>query len=116
MGDSKLMKGWLAGRIAKVTCATHFVEDEKTIMVGKVKAETVNYIVLKGRCFQFQDLKNADLEAVNRAKSSVWVLPWTAIKAIEEIPEGTKWDVDCAFADNGDLVLSNKQSTLIAAR
>lgn len=104
----------LKDKIVKIRWVKNYASARNHIAVGLVKGETQHCLVVECRTFHFGKLVR-DRSRVEHGDVSIRAVPWNRIEVVHVLEEDTDWKVDFMMdEENGDLILDNKQNTLIA--
>ena len=110
------MSDYLQGKIVRLRCKKAYPGAHTHIMIGKVEEENSRYIAIKGRTFHFQSIVQRKRSEVHAGITIVRVVPWGNIEVIHWLGEKTNWDADFDFDSAGNLILWDKNHTVIAER
>lgn len=110
------MKEYLNGKNVRIRCRKDYPDAHTHIMIGKVKEETQNYIVVEGKTFHFRRLVDPMRNQVHAGDVMVRALPWENIEIIHELVPKTDYKADFDFDKNGNLILKDDKKTVIALK
>ncbi len=108
------MSDYLQGKIVRVRCRKNYPTAHTHVVIGKVEEENSRYLAVRGRTFHFGSLSTRLRSQVHAGISMIRVIPWSNIEIIHWIGEKTDWEADFEFNSRGDLVLKDKNHTVIA--
>ncbi|MDD3153980.1 MAG: hypothetical protein PHS41_03875 [Victivallaceae bacterium] len=110
------MNDYFKGKNVRIRCRKDYPEAHSHIMIGKVRAETRNCIVVEGRTFHFRHLVDGLRSQVSCGDTMVRGIPWNNIEIIHELSPKTDYKADFDFDKNGNLILLDSKKTVIALR
>ena len=108
------MKEYLTGKNVRIRCRKDYPEAHTHIMVGRVREETPNYIVVEGKTFHYRRLNEATRSSAHAGDVMQRAIPWSNIEIIHELGSYVDYTADFTFDKNGNLVLKDEAKTVIA--
>jgi hypothetical protein len=93
------------GKVVKVRFVKRYKDAKNHVCIGEVKAETNNYLVVKGRTFHFGSSLPHKREMQDGLAKTRWI-PWHQIELVTELPADINWKTEEFVLDaSGDIVL-----------
>ncbi len=110
------MSNYLEGKNVRVRCKKVYSEAHTHVIIGKVEAENSRYLAIKGRSFHFRLIVDGSRNQVNAGQNMVRIIPWENIEIVHWLGEKVDWNADFDFDQNCNLVLKDKNHTVIAEK
>ncbi len=96
------------GKIVKVRFIKGYKEATSHICIGEIKAETANYLSIKGRTFHFDSNLPQACNLESGYPKTRW-LPWHRIEVVTEMSADMDWEKGEFELDaSGDLRIRRK--------
>ncbi|NMA44174.1 MAG: hypothetical protein GX946_12470 [Oligosphaeraceae bacterium] len=107
---------FLKHKIIRLRCKKAYPSAHTHIIIGLVIEENDSYVVVKGKTFHFSRLVEGMPNQIHAGPTMVRIVPWENVEIINWLPDDVNWDTGFAFDKSGNLILQDKNSTIIAER
>ena len=112
------------GKYVRVRMRRFFEGQYKHVFIGRVIAETSACLLLYARSFHFRKIvglgsipgkpvtESCGLSVERVAERAI---PWASIEFVQVLEDTVNFEVPAVWGDNGNVVLANKQNTLVTS-
>ncbi len=108
------MSDYLKGRTVRLRCRKRYPDAHTHIIMGRVEAETPNYLVLQGRAYHFRNVTDQRRSRIHSGEVELRAVPWGNVEVIHVLDDRTDFRAGITFDGVGNLVLDDGCRTVIA--
>ncbi|MBQ8753900.1 MAG: hypothetical protein IJZ19_02605 [Lentisphaeria bacterium] len=110
------MSDFLKNKNIRLRCKKSYPGAHTHIIIGQVVEESDRYVVIKGRTFHFSRIVDGMRNQVHAGETTVRIIPWENVEIIHWLTYEVDCNTDFGFDKNGNLILKDSKSTVIAER
>ena len=112
------------GKYVRVRMRRFFEGQHKHVFIGRVIAETSACLLLYARSFHFRKIVGlgsipgkpvTECAGLSTGVVAERAIPWASIEFVQVLEDTVNFEVPAVWGENGNVVLANKQNTLVTS-